>query len=179
MVSVRSIISQIVSDIFFFFKPGMLWRFKDLKNTDYKVVFVCDIDETWDWVNVWVQRYNDIHSDVSLFTLIPTDVNISSVPHDNIYNFPTIIGSHIMGIPSRLTFNITDVMIGFLTLCKERENSKNPYCFKDNHHITSWNHPINEHMMGWGKSTTGYGFDELFMKHVIYYAVYPHIKFIG
>jgi hypothetical protein len=66
-------------------------------------------------------------------------------------------------------------MKGFISLCKEREKSKNPYCFDDNDPITYWNHPIGRHSFGWGRTITKYGFDEFFLKHVIYHNAYPNV----
>jgi hypothetical protein len=69
-------------------------------------------------------------------------------------------------------------MKGFICICKNREKSNNPYCFDDNSSITFWNQPVGEHAFGLGRIITIYGFDEFFLKHVIYYDVYPDIFFI-
>jgi len=153
-------------------QPGMMWRFMDITNTSYKTVFVADIDENWNWVDEFEE------STSKLCTVTPTDVLISPKPYIPAYNFPTIIGSHIAAKPRRFSYNIVDVMKGFIGLCKERERSRNPYCFEDRDPITVWNQPIGDHIYGWGRLTTVYGFDELFMKHVVYYDAYPDIEFI-
>lgn len=69
-------------------------------------------------------------------------------------------------------------MKGFIGLCKKRELSVNPYCFEDDDPITFWNQPVSDHTFGWGRIITKYGFDELFLKHVIYYDAYPDVKFL-
>ena len=81
-------------------------------------------------------------------------------------------------------------MSGFIFFCKDRETTKKPYCMYDDDPVTLWNHPIydgkpiqNENRprhnrpFGWGRNITSYAFDELFLKHVIYYYAYPNISF--
>jgi hypothetical protein len=80
--------------------------------------------------------------------------------------------------PMNFDYNIVDVMKGFISICKKREKSKNPYCFDDNDIITLWNPPTCENSLGWGRIITKYGFDEFFLKHVIYYDAYPNLLFI-
>ena len=157
-------------------QPGTLWRFLDMTNKSYDSVYICDIDESWDWVNYW---FHNINLDrYILCTITPEDNIISKNPYSPCRNFATIIGSHIKINPSAFHFNLIDVMVGFIVLCKKREKSRNPYCFKDNDQVTCWNHPIGDKLHGWGRCITAYGFDELFLKHVIYYYVYPSIKFL-
>jgi hypothetical protein len=155
-------------------QPGTLWRFMDITNKSYKKVFICDIDDNWDWIKIW----NNKNYNYKLCTLKPKDKIISNNPYTPAYNFATIIGSHIMVNPNKFNYNIVDVIKGFITLCKNRENSKNPYCFNDNDKITFWNQPVFDHKLGWGRIITKYGFDEFFLKHVIYYDAYPDLKFI-
>jgi hypothetical protein len=153
-------------------QPGMLWRFMDLTNQSYKTVFVADIDESWDWIDSFEG------STAKVATLKPTEVLVSKTPYIPSYNFTTIIGSHVMTKPLKFNYNIVDVLKGFISLCKRREKSRNPCCFYDQDPITLWNHPVGDHRYGWGRLTTVYGFDELFMKHVLYYDAYPDIEFI-
>ena len=155
-------------------QPGMLWRLMDISNKSYKTVYIVDIDETWDWVFLW----DSINYDFKLCTLIPSDCVINNNPYNPAYNFATIIGSHIMVKPNKYNYNIIDVIKGFISLCKNREKSINPYCFNDHGQITFWNQPVGEHKFGWGRIITKYGFDEFFLKHVIYYDAYPDLKFI-
>ena len=153
-------------------QPGMLWRFMDITNHSYQTVFIADIDEGWGWIESLEK------SKCKIGTLKPTEVIISKTPYCPAYNFTTIIGSHIMAKPRKFNYNIVDVMKGFINLCKEREDSDYSCCFYDHDPITLWNHPVGDHKYGWGRLTTVYGFDELFMKHVIYYNAYPDIEFI-
>ena len=146
----------------------------NITNKLYKSVFIADIDENWDWIKSW-QNENSYYK---LCTLRPSDGIISKDPYTPSYNFSTIIGSHVMVNPNKFNFKIVDVMKGFISLCKKRENNNKPNCFQDNDPITFWNQPVDEHKFGWGEITTKYGFDELFLKHVIYYDVYPDIKFV-
>ena len=152
-------------------QPGMLWRFMNITNKSYKSVYICDIDEKWNWINLY-EKY-----DHKICTLKPSDGLITKIPYTPAYNFATIIGSHIKINPSKFNYNIVDVIKGFISLCKNRENSRNPYCFDDNDKITLWNQPVNDHHFGWGRITTSYAFDEFFLKHVMYYDAYPDFIF--
>jgi len=153
-------------------QPGMLWRLMDLTNSEYTKVFVADIDEPWDWVKGF---YTYSHK---VCTLKPCDSVICKTPYTPAYNFATIIGSHVMAHPAKFTYNITDVIKGFIALCKKREKSIRPWCFDDTDPITVWNYPVGNHIYGWGRLHTAYGFDELFLKHVVYHDAYPDLKFI-
>ena len=155
-------------------QPGMLWRFINMTNKSYKSVFIADIDESWDWTYKWNNKKDNKYM---LYTLKPSDTLIDNNRYLKCYNFATIIGSHIKINPQKFNINIENVIKGFAALCKKRENSINPYCFNNNDPITHWNHPISGSKYGWGRSIYKYGFDELFLKHVIYYYVYPSIKF--
>ena len=152
-------------------QPGMLWRFMDITTKSYNRVYIADIDENWDWIKLWDMR----NYDHKVCTLLASDGVICNKPYTPAYNFTTIIGSHIMCNPNKFNYNIVDVMKGFISLCKKRENSVNPCCFDDNDQITVWNQPVGDHIYGWGRIITKYGFDEFFLKHVIYYDAYPDI----
>ena len=154
--------------------PGMLWRFMNMTNKMYRTVYIADIDETWDWIEDWEGRgLNE-----KLSTHIAGDGLISENPYQPSYNFATVIGSHVRAIPDKYNYNIIDVIKGFLVLCKERENSKNPNCFDDEDPITLWNHPLSGLLKGWGRDITKYGFDEFFLKHVIYHDAYPDVSLV-
>jgi hypothetical protein len=156
-------------------QPGMLWRFINITNHSYKMGFIADIDENWNWIKNW---NNEKNSNYKLCTLKPRDGVINNHPYVPAYNFATIIGSHIMVNPRKFNYDIIDVIKGFISLCKIREKSNNPYCFHDNDTITYWNQPLGNHKYGWGRLTTVYGFDEFFLKHVIYHDVYQDMHFI-
>ena len=157
-------------------QPGMLWRFMDISNKSYKTVFMADIDEKWDWIK-WLDE-NEHNYNYKLCTLKPGDTLICKTPYIPAYNLTTIMGGHNMVKPYKFNYNIVDVMKGFISICKNREKSNNPCCFDDGDPITLWNQPVGGHIYGWGRIITKYGFDEFFLKHVIYYDAYPDIKFI-
>lgn len=153
-------------------QPGMLWRFKDITQKSYQKVYLADIDEPWDWT----KETDDQNHKVC--TLEPGDVVICKDPYNPGYNFTTIMGGHAIYNPKKFNYNILDVVKGFISLCKQREKSKNPYCFNDNDPITFWNQPVGGNKYGWGRNITRYGFDEFFLKHVIYYDAYPSVRFV-
>lgn len=150
-------------------QPGMLWRFMDLTNKSYEQVIVADIDESWNWCK-------NIEYTNKLVTLNPRDKFIDE--YKTAINFTTIIGSHIVCKPSKFNYDIKNIIKGFIKLCYIRINSSNPYGFDDNDPIIYWNQPVRNQKYGWGKIPTMYGFDEFFLKHVIYYDCYPDIKFM-
>jgi hypothetical protein len=152
--------------------PGSLWRYINITNKLYDYVFIADIDEPWDWINDW----DNSDYDNKVCTLKAGDGIISNNPYVPSLNFTTIISSHIKCCPSKFNYNIINVMKGFISLCKKREKSNHPWGFDDDDAITYWNHPVGNHIYGWGRITTMYGFDEFFLKHVIYHDVYPDIK---
>jgi hypothetical protein len=153
-------------------QPGMLWRLMDLTNPKYTKVFVADIDEPWGWIH---RFYPHSHK---VCTVKPCDNVICKKPYTPAYNFATIIGSHIMTNPSKFNYRMVDAIKGFISLCKQRETSLLPWCFDDTDPITVWNHPVGNHKYGWGRDITVYGFDELFLKHVLYHDAYPDFKFL-
>jgi hypothetical protein len=152
-------------------QPGALWRFREITNPSYQTVYLADIDETWEWV------FKTQESSHKLTTLLPADILISKDPYSPAYNFPTIMAGHAIYHPKKFNYNMVDVMKGFLSLCKKREKSKNPYGFNDDP-ITFWNQPIVGHELGWGRNRVKYGFDEFFLKHVVYYDAYPSVRFV-
>lgn len=154
-------------------QPGTFWRHMDLTNKSYEQVFVADIDEPWDWCK---EEAFEVLTD-KLITLKPGDAWIDKC-HTCI-NFSTIMAGHIVSRPSKFNYDMKNVIKGFIKLCYIRINSSNPYGFNENDTINYWNQPIGTtHKYGWGTCPTGYGFDELFLKHVIYYDCYPDIRFI-
>jgi hypothetical protein len=155
--------------------PGALWRFINITNHSYIMVFISDIDDNWNWIEKWNTKEN---GNYKLCTKNPSDNLITPYPYVPAYNFPTIMAGYALYSPRKFNYDIVDVMKGFISLCKLREKSDNPYCFHDNDPITYWNQPVNEHKYGWGRLTTVYGFDEFFLKHVIYHDVYPNMRFI-
>ena len=156
-------------------QPGTLWRFMDITNKSYNKVFVADIDEHWNWVRVW-----DVNNNAKLSTCKPSDEFTNIDFNLSAYNFATIIASHIIVQPNKFNYDIVDVMKGFISLCAKREKSINPYCFDDDDPVTLtlWNYPVEGHEFGWGRKTTVYGFDEFFLKHVVYYDAYPSVRLI-
>ena len=83
-----------------------------MTNTSYESVYICDIDEPWDWVSTWYHRPS--LGTYALCTLIPRDGLISKDPYSPCLNFATIIASHVRINPSAFRFDIADIMVGFV-----------------------------------------------------------------
>jgi hypothetical protein len=141
-------------------QPGMMWRFLPL-NSGYSRVFVGEIDEPWDWMDLCTNTTFSRPHDVLVSNKAPVKTMSMQVR---------------MIIPKQVDFNIMDVMKGFISLCKKRETMRS--CLFDDEPITVWNHPVGDHVVGWGRICTRYGFDELFVKHVLYHHFYKNLKFI-
>jgi hypothetical protein len=156
--------------------PGTLWRFMDISNRSYKAVYVLDIDD--DWRSCPVLQYPVRKNEHKICTMTPRDGLICRDPYIPAYNFATILAGEIKANPSKFNYDIVEVMKGFIGLCSKRALSSNPYGFQDDDPITFWNQPVGDHKLGWGKIIPKYGFDELFLKHVIYYDAYPDVNFL-
>ena len=166
-------------------QPGMLWRFLDITNKSYRSVYVLDIDDAWR-DSVWLQKYVSSKFDAQLYTLVPGDRWITTNPFQPAINNATIIGSHIKCNPSKFDWDIREVMLGFISFCRARQFSDNPTKLRDSEPATYWNQPVVDWgagvmsgcPFGWGKLVTVYGFDELFLKHVVYHDAYPDVQFV-
>lgn len=152
-------------------QPGMMWRFMDFTNKDYDSVYCLDIDHEWSFIDRTLNNNN------KLCTVKPADGKISN----NWYNFTTIMGGLVKTNPHKFNYNIIDIMKGFIIFSLKRQYiSKKPYLFYDDEKVNVWNkkEENNIHSLGWGKLITVYGFDETFLKYVLYYDCYPDILFI-
>lgn len=88
-------------------------------------------------------------------------------------NNAIIIGCVIITKPSAILFDIRKVISGFTKLVNDRLSIKRPLTFTDDEPVTWWNHPDEKNPSqynGFGTNIFGYGFDERFLKHVVYYA---------
>ena len=85
--------------------------------------------------------------------------------------FAVILASFVITKPSTLRFDIRKVIAGFTRLVQDRLSIKTPLTFSDNEPPTFWNVgiPGKTHANGWGANMFAYGFDERFLKHIVYY----------
>lgn len=165
-------------------QPGMMWRFLDITNKSYRAVYVVDIDEDWEHLDM-LKAFMKPGMNAKLYSLTPGDSIISRNPFQPAISYSTILGGRIKANPSKFDWDIADVMLGFITVCVERNFSHCPIRFDDSDPITYWNQPVVEwegsvmggSPFGWGRLETVYGFDELFLKHVLYYDAYPDFHF--
>merc|ERR1712238_515506 len=88
-------------------------------------------------------------------------------------NNAIIGGGMIITKPSAISFDIGNVIEGFTKIVNDRLSIKRPLTFTDDEPVTWWNYPIEKNPTrynGFGTNIFGYGFDERFLKHVVYYA---------
>lgn len=122
-------------------------------------------------------------NEFDLGTIVPHDVSIGRDDEDHCMNFQTIMAGILVAKTSRFSFDMSRVLSGFIRLVEDRIHVKSPLTFTDDEPITLWNAPCiagqRTHANGWGTNPYGYGFDERFLKHVLYYAVgADRVKFI-
>jgi hypothetical protein len=103
------------------------------------------------------------------FNLVTRNIGIPNTR--GFFQFPLILAGFVITKPSALLFDIKKVISGFTRLVQDRLSIKTPLTFSDNEPTTFWNVgiPIKTQANGWGANIFAYGFDERFLKHVVYY----------
>ena len=87
------------------------------------------------------------------------------------HQYPMIQGNLVVARPGRFTFAWKDLMVGFSLhrVVFQHDARVHPRALR---RPNAFSMPVNrEHTMGWGRDLWGYGFDELFLKSVIFYRV--------
>jgi hypothetical protein len=151
--------------------PGMLWRFLALSDQSLDLAFDTDIDEPlmtkFDYMRTFERdsraglgRIGEFVSDRQ-YLIAPTESDAK--------NYATIMGGRVMSRPQLFDLDIAAAMRGFMAHRRHMCASDRPWAYSDAEHPSVYNQPIGHHIYGWGSHWYMYGFDERFLKHVVYY----------
>lgn len=154
--------------------PGSMYRFLKLFDKHYDVVVCADIDESWDWIEMYEKMSNKNRHVITT----PKSADIFIDENEVSINYPTVNASRIITRPKLLNgdYDMKKLMIGFINYCQIKQNES---LYVSDYPITWYNHPIPNQPHGWGSRYPMFGFDEYFLKHVIVYLCdYNQIKFI-
>ena len=154
-------------------QPGMLWRYMAFNDKTIESLLCADIDE--DFVDIR-KNLDVVHNCNKLY---PDKVFIRTGPYykDHDYtikkgydavNVTVVLGSRVGFFPKRSHIDIKDLMIKYICLRMSRKTSKSPHLDYDSDYPpTIFNKPVDDEF-GWGGHWFKYGFDEKFLKVVIY-----------
>ena len=154
--------------------PGALWRFLAFYDKSIECVFCSDIDE--DFINIkrWLNIINDCNIKYKDKVLIRT----STFSKDNsyligdrldAYNIVVILGSMIGFYPRRSSLDIKNLLIKYTCLRINRLKLSNSHLdYDDDIPHTNFNRPLTPNNVGWGGNPFKYGFDEKFLKAVLF-----------
>lgn len=151
--------------------PGMLWRLMALADHSLDVALVTDIDEALSEKLVYMQSFEmDARSSIGRIGGLVSDRGFLVAPNQShVKNYTTILGSRVMSRCRRFDFDIADAMRGFMAFRKHCASSDRPWAYAGDERESVYNQPIGAHIYGWGSHWYMYGFDERFLKHVLYY----------
>ena len=135
-----------------------------------------DLDESWDWVYKWQAALPPSTSRSSEWAwgrLLSGRVNnfkIATKAPVSAVNYATMIASHLIAQPKHLQLDIRDAVARYVALRNAAAEGPTPWRSAPGERDTLFNMPIGSHTNGWGNIPGVYGFDEGFLKRV----VYPH-----
>jgi hypothetical protein len=149
-------------------QPGMLWRFLSYSDKNLEVVLVIDIDDTIENIFYIIPIFNNYPHHIMLKSYnIPVKVSEDA----DIINNAIIIGSMQIIRPKLFDVDISSLMTAFIRYRMAILKTENPNFYSENDKTTICNQPIGKHIYGWGNHRYMYGFDERFLKHVIFYYI--------
>ena len=90
-------------------------------------------------------------------------------PNSPAKNYATMMGGLTMSRPARWDFDSAAAMRGFMAFRRHMATTDRPWAYAENDTPNAYNQPIGGHTHGWGSHWFMYGFDERFLKHVVYY----------
>jgi hypothetical protein len=158
-------------------QPGMLWRYLSFDDKSLNSILATDID----------QKFEEIRKDLDNIekceSAYPKSVLIRKMPYymnafnntafkinntSDAVNVTVVLGSMVGFYPKRSSINIKELMIKYKCLRMDRYNSKYPHLDYDSDaENTIFNKPIKNNL-GWGGHWYTYGFDEKFLKAVVF-----------
>lgn len=152
---------------------GMMWRFLAANLKQYTFVAMVDLDESWSWIWRWQAALQQSKSSQTWAwgRLLPSrssDFKIAAKAPVAALNYATMVGSHLIAQPKNLLLDIRDAAARYVSLRLAAAKTAKPWRSAPGEHDTVFNMPIGEHVHGWGNLPGIYGFDEGFLKRVVY-----------
>jgi hypothetical protein len=151
--------------------PGALWRYLALADRTLEIVLATDIDEPLAAKVDCIRSFEmDGWSTVGRIGGFVSDRNyLIDSDRSTARNYATMLGGRIMSRPVRWDFDVAAAMRGFMAYRRFMSMTDRPcfYCAGDRPSV--YNEPLGVHIHGWGSHWYRYGFDERFLKHVVYY----------
>ena len=151
--------------------PGMLWRFMTLADLSLDMVLETDIDELLVHKLDYIRSFEmDEYASIGRIGGFESARDYFVAPNESdVKNYATMIGSCVMSRPSHFDFDLIAAMRGFMAFRRCKSTSDRPWAFAEDDEPNAYNQPIGGHVFGWGSHWYMYGFDERFLKHVLYY----------
>ena len=149
-------------------QPGMLWRHLIYGDNTIDMAGIIDIDEPLDNIYKLINIFHQYPSHL-LIKQYETPVIISS-NSDHINNPIIRGGGHIIR-PKLFNLNMEHIMVAFIRYRMDVSKSSTPNLYGDEDKENICNKSIDKHTYGWGNHWFMYGFDERFLKHVIFYYI--------
>jgi len=150
-----------------------IWRFMAANDKKYEFVAMADLDEPWGWIFSWKAALEGHSQAWAWGRLLPprtSDFRIANRAPVSALNYATMIASHLIAQPSHLQLDIRDAVARYTSLRNAAAERSTPWRSAPGERDTLFNMPIGEHVNGWGNLPGIYGFDEGFLKRV----VFPH-----
>jgi hypothetical protein len=151
--------------------PGALWRFLALSDRSLDVVLATDIDESLKDKMDHIGSFEmDTWSSIGRIGGFASDEEYLVHPSESpVKNYATILASRVMSRPARWDFDIAAALRGFMAYRRHLATGDRPWAYSADDTPNVYNQPIDDHIYGWGSHWYMYGFDERFLKHVVYY----------
>jgi hypothetical protein len=149
-------------------QPGTLWRYLVYSDNAIDMAGIIDIDEPLDNIYKLINIFNQYPNHL-LIKQYETPVIISP-NSDHINNAIIRGGGHIIR-PKLFNLNIANIMAAFIRYRMNVSKSSTPNFYSDIDEENICNKLFDKHIYGWGNHWFMYGFDERFLKHVIFYYI--------
>jgi hypothetical protein len=151
--------------------PGSLWRFLALADRTLEIVLATDIDEPLGGKVDCIRSFEmDSWSSIGRIGGFVSGGKYLVDPNQSTAkNYATMLGSRVMSRPARCDFDLAAAMRGFMAYRRYMSMTDRPWSYSEDDRPSVYNRPISAHVHGWGSHWYMYGFDERFLKHVVYY----------
>lgn len=156
-------------------QPGMLWRFLAFDDRNLEIAFAVDIDDELSGKYDKIRAFE--HSNATLGRYISNskdDYRIDKGDPNSVWNYATVIGSMVGFRPSApyaAEFSVRETIVNYILYRMSRAaHAARPWLEFDDAaaETDKYNRPIGNHTLGWGGHWTMYGFDERYLKTVLF-----------